>query len=332
MIRSQMLKRFGSLVAGGVAACFAAPVHAQPAAAFPTKPVTIVTPFAPGSGPDVVLRSISEKLTKTWGQRVLVENRPGASGFIAIDAARKASPDGYTLLQLDSEHLAALPRLYKQRNFQPLATFEPVATNFRTPFLVVVPAGSSWTSMTDLISAAKAKPGQLNYGSWSIGSPGHLGGELLDTVAGTKMQHVPFKEVSQLYSAVGNGDLHWAFGTIASSQAAYKFGKIRYLAVAAPKRVAAMPDVPTVTEADGPAKLDVNSFVVLVAPRGVPPAVASRIHADVAKAVAEPDVRARFESFAFEPLNWSAADIVSNVEAKSRQYSELIQRANIMLD
>jgi tripartite-type tricarboxylate transporter receptor subunit TctC len=305
---------------------------AHAADAFPSKPVTLVTPFAPGSGPDAVLRLVAEKLGKTWNQRVLVENKPGGAGFIAIDAAKRVAPDGYTLLQLDSEHLAALPHLYKARHFDALKTFEPVATLFRTPFLVAVPVESKWKSMSDLIGAAKAAPGQVSFGSWGVGSPGHLGGEQLEMLTGASMQHVPFREVSQLYMSVGSGDVKWSFASIPSSQGAFKAGKIRYVAVAAPKRIPQMPDVPTVAEAGGPAGLEVSSFVVLTAPRGLPAAVRDKINADVQKALAEPDVKARFDTFAFENIAWSPAEIERQAAVKAKIYSELVQRKNISLD
>ncbi|HKW82895.1 MAG TPA: tripartite tricarboxylate transporter substrate binding protein [Burkholderiaceae bacterium] len=300
------------------------------AEAFPSKPVTLVTAFAPGSGPDAVLRIVAEKLGKAWNQRVLVENRPGGGGFLAIEAARRAAPDGYTLLQLDSEHLAALPYLYKSRGFETLKTFEPVASLFRTPFLVAVPADSKWKSMTDLVGAAKAGP--VSYGSWGVGSPGHLGGEQLEMLSGVAMQHVPFREVSQLFTSVGAGDVSWSFASIPSSQGAYKAGKIRYLAVAAPKRIAQMPEVPTMAEAGGPAALAVNSFVVLVAPRGMPAAVRDKIDTDVRKALAEPDIKARFDTFAFENVGWGPEQIMTEAAAKSRVYAELVKRKSISLE
>ncbi|RYY92483.1 MAG: tripartite tricarboxylate transporter substrate binding protein, partial [Comamonadaceae bacterium] len=131
---------------------------------FPTKPVNIVTPFAAGSGPDAVLRMVGDKLGRLWNQRVTIDNKPGGGGFIAIDQARRAAPDGYTLLQLDSEHVAALPHLYKSKNFVTLQHFDPVASLFRTPFFVAVSSESKWKNMRDLIADAKAKPGQVVYG------------------------------------------------------------------------------------------------------------------------------------------------------------------------
>ncbi len=313
-----------------LAATFAAPAGAQ--GDYPARPVTIVTAFAAGSGPDAVLRLVAEKLGRAWNQRVLVDNKPGGGGFIAIDTVKRAPADGYTLLQLDSEHLAALPHLYKSRGFRTLDTFEPAAVLFRTPFMVAVAADSKWKSMADLSAAAKAAPGRVSFGSWGVGSPGHLGAELLEMATGIEMQHVPFREVSQLFTSVGTGDVSWSFGSIPSSQGAYKAGKLRYLAVAAARRIPQLPDVPTVAEAGGPAGFEVNSFVVLVAPKGLPAPVRARINADVAKAVAEPDIRARFDTFAFEPLAWSPEEIVRQAEAKSRVYEALVQRKNISLE
>ena len=307
------------------------PAAAQPAS-FPTKPVTIVTAFAAGSGPDAVLRQVSDKLSKLWNQPVLINNKPGGGGFIAIDATQRAAPDGYTLLQLDSEHLAALPLLYKSKGFVTLNSFDPVAPLFRTPFFVAVPTDSKWKNMKDLIADAKAAPKRVNFGSWGVGSPGHLGGEELELLTGAEMTHVAYREVSQLFSAVGAGDIQWSFGSLPSSQGIYKAGKLRYIAVAAAKRVPQMPDVPTIGEAGGPAGFEVNSFVVLVSPKGLPNDVRAKINADVLTVLADPEVKARFNTFAFETLNWSPEEIRKNAEAKGKVYEALVKRKNISLD
>ena len=155
------------------------------------------------------------------------------------------------------------------------------------------------------------RPGPVSYGSWGVGSPGHLGAQQLEALTGTQMQHVPYREVSQLYANVGSGEVPWAFASIPSSQGIYKAGKLRYIAVAAPKRIPQMPDVPTMAEAGGPASLEVNSFVSLLTPKGVPPAIKAKINADVAKVIADPEIRARFDTFAFEPLAWSPEEIAA---------------------
>ena len=310
-------------------------VHAQnaeTAETYPAKPVTIVTPFAAGSGPDGVMRLLSEQLARRWKQRVIVDNRPGGAGFIAIDAAKRAPQDGYTLLQLDSEHLAALPLLYKSKGFAPFTSFEPVAALLRTPFFIAVPANSPWQNVNDLIAAAKARPDAVSYGSWGVGTPAHLGAQQLEMLAGINMLHVPFREVGQLYSSVATGDVSWAFGTLPSSRGVYETGKLRYLAVAAGRRVPQMPQVPTVAEAGGPKELDFNGFVVLVAPKGISTTIVAKINADIAWALGVPEVQAQYRTFAFEALSWSGAEIRQQVEARSQLYERLVQRGNIRLD
>ena len=314
----------------GTATLLGAPAFAQ--ADFPNKPVTLVTAFAPGSGPDATLRLVAEKLGKAWNQRVLVENKPGGGGFIAMNAVKRAAPDGYTLLQLDSDHLAAVPHLYKQRGADAVKDFEPVASIFRTTFLVAVAKESKLNSMADIIAAAKAAPGQLTYGSWGVGSPGHLGAELLELQTGVSMTHVPYREVSQLFISVGAGDVAWSLGTLPSSSGAYKAGKLRYIAVASNKRLSQVPEVPTAAEAGGPKDFDVNAFVVLVAPKGMAPALRAKINADVAKTLTDPEIKARFDTFAFEPISWSPEEIGRNAEAKSKVYEQLVKKANISLE
>ncbi len=321
-----------ALIGAAAAAAVHLPAQAQSAVDFPNKPVTLFTAFAPGSGPDATLRLVADKLGRLWNQRVMVENRPGGGGFIAMEAARRTAADGYTLLQLDSDHLGAVPHLYKQRGAAAVGAFEPVASIFRTTFLVAVGTDSKWKTMSDLIAAAKAEPGRVTYGSWGVGSPGHLGAELLEDLTGIRMQHVPFREVSQLFPAVGSGDVGWSLGTLPSSSGAYKAGKLRYIAVASTKRLPQLPEVPTAQEAGAPAGFDVNAFVVLVAPKGLPAPVRAKINADMARVLADPEIKARFDTFAFEPISWSPEEIARAAEAKSRVYEGLVRKANISLE
>lgn len=312
--------------------CGAAMAQATSTASYPTRPVTVVTAFAVGSGPDAVLRIVGEKLGARWKQPVTIDNRPGGGGFVAIEASRRAKPDGYTLLQLDSEHVSALPYLYKKKNFHPQEHFDLVAPLFLTPFFVTVPTNSKWQNMGDLIQAAKSEPHKVSYGSWGVGSPGHLGGEWLDYLSGSQMTHVPYREVSQLFTSVANGDPMWSFASLPSSQGIYKSGKIRYIAVAAPQRIPQMPDVPTVAEAGGPAELNVNSFVSLLTPKGVDPAVREKIHADVVAVLQDPQVQEKFSTFAFQPITWNVPEMQKFATTKSDQYQLLIDKAKISLD
>ena len=308
----------------------AAPALAQ--ADFPNKPVNIFTPFPPGSGPDALLRAITDKLSALWKQPVLVQNRPGAGGFVVFEATRRLPADGYTLVQLDSEQLAALPLLYKSRNFQTLQVYDMVASLYHTPFLITVPSASPWKSVADLIAAAKAQPGKLTYGSWGIGSPAHLGGEQLELGSGIEMQHIPFKDSGQMFTALAGGEIAWALGTIPSSQGVYKAGKVRYLGVATPRRIPQLPELPTVAEAGGPKDFAQSSFVVLTAPKGIAPAVRARIEQDVARVMQDADIQARMDTFAFESVRWSPDEIARQAHAKGQLYGRLIQRKNIVLE
>ena len=299
---------------------------------YPAKPVRIITPFAPGSGPDGVLRVVGQKLTALWGQQVVIENRPGASGFIAIEAVKKAPADGHTLIQMDDTHMALQPHLHRKIPYDMAKDFDPVAALFRTHFFVVVPKTSSWNTVGDLVAAARAKQGDITYGSWFVGSPGHLGGAMLEAQTGTQMTHIPYKETSQLYAAVGNGEVAWAFGTAGSSGAMYRAGKVKYIAIAAPERFAGFPDVPTMAEAGGPADLEVKAWVALFAPRGTPAPAIAKVNEDLGKVLADPEVRERFASYGFEPYAASPADMTREVEADSKRYGEIVKRAKVSID
>ena len=202
---------------------------------FPTKPVRIITPFPVGSGPEGVARLVADKLSKTWGQPVTVENRPGGNGFIAIDAFKRGATDGTDLIQLDNVHLTAYPHLFKKLPYDPVKDFEPLTPLFKAFFFTTVAVNSKYKTMADLIADARANPGKLNYGSWSVGNPVHLGTARLEIATGTDMQHVIYKETSQLYTSVATGDLNFALGSNATAGALHRAGRIRFLAVAAPK-------------------------------------------------------------------------------------------------
>jgi tripartite-type tricarboxylate transporter receptor subunit TctC len=312
---------FGVALAGAAAA--------QP---YPSKVIRIITPFSAGSGPDSVLRLVADKMSKDLGQSLVIDNRPGASGFIALEAAKRSAPDGYTLVQMDDAHMALLPHLYKKIPYDITRDFDPVGTLYRTYFFVVVPANSSWKNVADLVAAAKAKPGQLTYGSWFIGSPGHVGAVLLESATGAQMTHVPFKETPQVYQSVASGDVGWAFGTAGSAGPLYRAGKVKFLAVAAPQRIAGYTDVPTVGEAGGPANFEVRAWVALHAPKGTPAAVVAQLNASLAKTLADPEVKEKLATFAFEPYSSQPAEIVKAIEADSRRYADVVNRAKISLD
>jgi len=299
---------------------------------FPTKPVRIITPFPVGSGPEGVLRLLADKLSKTWGKPVVVENRPGGNGFIAIDAFKRGAPDGHDLIQLDNVHLSAYPSLFKKLPYDPKVDFEPLLPLFKTYFFFAVATDSKYKTVGDIIADAKANPGKLNYGSWSVGNPVHLGSALFETITGTDMQHVIYKETSMLYSGVANGELSFALGTNASVGSLYKAGKVRYVGIASPKRVSAFPNVPTVGESGGPSGFEVSGWTAIAAPKGLPKAVYDRIQRDIEKALAEPDLREKFTTFAYEPFTLTREQFSQYILSESIRYAEIIKKSKVSLE
>ncbi|GCL61234.1 Bug family tripartite tricarboxylate transporter substrate binding protein [Pseudaquabacterium pictum] len=316
-----------SLLALGTAA--QAQAHATD---WPTKTVRITTPFPAGAGPDAALRVLAEKLQKRWGKPVVVENKPGANGFIAIDGFKRATPDGHELIQLDNSHLVAYPHLFKKLPYDPVKDFEQVAPLFRTYFFVAVGAGSKYKTVGEIMADAKANPGKLNYGSWSVGNPVHLGSALLEAMTGTEMQHVIYKETSMLYTAVATGEMNWSLGSLATAGALQKGGKIKFIAVTAPKRHPAFPDVPTVAESGGPAGYEMTGWTTLATPPGLPKAVAEKIQKDVDAALAEPDMAQRFAAFGYEAFPVTREQFKAFIGAESVKYADVIKRAKASLD
>lgn len=340
--KASMRRAWTVLVLEGIAATLLAVAWLTPAlprlafgagnGAFPTKPVTIVSTFSAGSGPDAMMRAVAEKLALQWKTPVVIENRPGGAGFIAINAARAAAPDGHTLLLHDGDALSALPHLFKSRNFRVFDAFEPVGVLYSTPFFVVVSSSSPWKTVGDLLAAAKARPGKVSFGTWGVGSTAHLQSALLEAQAGVRMLHVPYKEMGQLYTGVSTGETDWALGARASTEFVYQPGRVRYLAVTSPQRLPAMPDVPTLAESGGPAHAVPSGFVALMAPKGTPAAILDRINKDLLAAVASTDVQARYKTFSFEATPWSGAQMRRAIETRSATYEQVVRQNGIKLD
>jgi tripartite-type tricarboxylate transporter receptor subunit TctC len=317
------------LLALTLSAAFILPAQAQP---YPDKPVKIILPFPTGTGPDTVMRMVAEKLSKTWGQQVVIENKAGANGWIAMEAAKRAAPDGYTLLQADAPPFTVAPHLWKKLPYDPVKDFEPISGLYRTHYFVTVAADSKWNTVGDLIQAAKAKPEALNYGSSGVGGNLHLGGAMMEKAAGVKMVHVPFKETPQIYVSINTGDINWAVGTASTTQPLLKAKKIKYLAIAAPKRSPLFPDVPTVGESQGPANFELQTWVALFAPAGVPKAIVSKLNADVNRALQEADVKAQLNGVGFETLIQSPTEMGDLVRRESEIYKGVVRDLNVSLD
>jgi tripartite-type tricarboxylate transporter receptor subunit TctC len=306
-------------------------VAAQGACAqgFPSKPVKIVSPYPNGLTPDIAVRAVAERLTRTWGQPVIVEPRPGANGFIAIGQAKKAAPDGYELLLAGQSHLSINPRLFKSVPYDPEKDFAPLSLIYRTVFFVAVKADGPYKGIPELIAAAKASQKKLSYSSPYVGSPPHLGAAEFAYLTGTQMVHVPYKEAAQVYISVANGDVDWALGSIGSTLPLTKAGKLKLLAIAAKARDPEHPDIPTVAQAGGPAGYEVDTWVSLVAPAGTPPDLVRRLSADIAAAVADPEVKERFKGIGVDPVSGTPAELAELVKRDLAAYGDIVKRTGV---
>ena len=301
------------------------------AQSFPSKVVKVQVPFSASSGPTVFMQVLAEKLTRSWGERVIIEPKPGASGFLAIESVKNAAPDGHELLIVSNSHVAINPALYKKLPYDPERDFVPVALIYRTPYFVTVSSGGPYQSVPALIAAAKG-PKKLTYGIAFVGSPPHLGAALLGFLTGAEMVAVPFKEQGQLYVSMANGDLDWALSTIGSALPLMKAGKVKVLAVASRSRLPSQPDIPTVEEAGGPAGFEVDSWLALMAPRKTPQDVVRRINVDVSKALGDADVLERMRVLGFQAASDSPEGVAQLIRDDARKYGELVRKVGATAD
>ena len=311
------------------ALAIAIPLLAQ-AQAFPTKTVRIVSPYPTGAGPDTVARLLAERLTKSWGQQVIVEARPGGNGFIAIEAVKKG--DSHDIVMVDNGHIAVNPSLFRQLPYDVEKDFQPAALIYRTDFLIAVGTGSPYKSVAEIIAAAKKEPGRISYATPFVGSPSHLGSALLEMRTGTQMLHVPFKETSQMVAAVANGDVTWTLTTLATGGPLVRAGKVKFIAVAAKSRVPAAPDIPTVLESGGPADYEVNGWVAWLSPAGAPASAVETINTHVNRALAEPEIRERLATFGFTPLPSSRQELRELTRRETVKFADLVKKTGAKID
>ena len=307
---------------------------ATPAAAetFPSKTVRIFTPFPPGSGPDAALRLVAERLSKKWGQPVVIENKPGGNGFIAIGAFKQAATDGHDLIQLDNNNLTTQPQTFSKLPYDPERDFVPLRIILRTFFFVAVAADSPFKTIDDIVAAAKATPGKINYGSWFVGSPGHMGALKLELMTGVKMTHVPYRDFGQLYAAVASKEVDWALGSVASAGALERSGRIRFIAMAGPTRDPLYPNVPSTAESPSTKGFEVNGWTGLYGPRGLSVTLRDQLAADIAAALASPEVVERYRPLGFETPAYSPAEISAYIRREAAEWGVVIKAANLKLD
>ncbi len=319
------------LVAAINASVYVSAVHAQPAGGYPTHPVRIIVPLAPGGNVDIVARSLAQQLSDNMGQQIIVENRPGASSLVGTQLAAKSPPDGYTLLAI-ANTFAMVPSIVSNPGYDPLKDFAAISLTCLVPQVLVVNPALPVKSVKELIALAKARPGQLTYATSGAGGTGHMATELFSRQVGVKMLHVPYKGNAQAIIDVIGGQVMLMFDQVSTSDPYIKSGKLRPLAVSSLKRSPLFPNLPTIDEAGVPGFEDIT-FNGLVAPAGTPRELLVRVNQEVAKVVSIPALRNRFIERGVElKASASPEEFTAYIKAEVDKKSKLARDAGIRLE
>jgi len=294
---------------------------------YPTRPIRLISPFTPGGGNDLVSRTIALAMSKNVGQSIVVDNRPGANTIVGMEIVAKAAPDGYTLITTSSTQ-AINATLYPKLPYDSIKSFAPVTIVGSSPLIVAVPPSSSIKSITDLIAAARARPGELTYPSAGTGNATHLGGELFASMAGITLTHVPYKGSGPGLTDLSAGRLAVAFSTALSVVPFVKGGRLRAIAVTSSARSAFMPDLPTVAESGLPG-YEAGSWYGIVAPASTPRPIISRLHAEIVKVLALPDVRDRLVSQGIDPVGNTPDQFAAYIRAEIVKWAKIIKATGV---
>jgi tripartite-type tricarboxylate transporter receptor subunit TctC len=319
-----------SIVAGGavILGLICAPVAGQN---YPVKPIRLIVPYPPGGPTDLVGRSIGQKLTEAWGQQVIVENRAGAASAVGTEVAARAPADGYTLLLGTSAGFCVNPALGGKLPYDPERDFSPITLLVVNPQILVVHPSMPVNSVKTLIALAKRRPGQINYASVGNASPQHLGMEMLKSMTSIDMVHVPYKGTAPAVTDILAGNVSLMFNSMPSVLPQARAGRLRGLAVSSAKRSAAAPDIPTVAEAGVPG-FDYVTWYGLFAPAGTPREIVSRLNAQVAKILAEPELAKRFAGQGAEPLSNSPDQLAQYRRAEYERWRKLIATMKLKME
>lgn len=305
--------------------------HASSGQAYPTKPVRVVTPFPAGSGVDIVARMIGAPLAQTWGQAVVVDNRPGAGGTIACELVARAAPDGYTLLLGNASTLAMAPSLYKQPGYDPVKSFAPITLIAASANVLVVHPSVAATSIPALIALGKAKPGQLNYGSAGAGNSTHLAAELFKLMAGVNFVHVPYKGTPQMMPELLSGQIQMSFTSLVSALPSIKQSRLRPLGVTSLQRAASLPEVPTISES-GLKGYEVTVWQGIVAPARTPQAIIAQLNRQISAILQIPDTRERLAAQGLEPAANKPEQFGAYIATEVVKWGKVIKHAGITPD
>jgi tripartite-type tricarboxylate transporter receptor subunit TctC len=301
------------------------------AQAYPVKPVRMIVPFPPGGATDILARVAGQKLGEQLGQPVVIENRGGAGGNIGAELVAKAAPDGYTALFTTSGNIVVNPHLYRKMAFDPLRDLAPVAMAATHGNLVLVHPSLPVKSIKDLIAIARARPGQLNYGSGGIGTSPHLAAELFKVMTQTDLVHVPYKGGNQSVTGLLSGEVAVMFASIPSVLQHARSGRLRPLAITSAARSVVAPQLPTVAEAGVPG-YQVDIWLGLFVPAGTPRDVITRLNAGIIKALNAPEVRERLEPEGFEASTMTPEEFGKHIRAELPVWARVVQAAKLRAD
>lgn len=305
------------------------PWRAQPQEVWPNKPIRLILPFPPGGPTDILGRMVADRLTAGLGQPVIVENRGGAGGNVGAEAAAKSAPDGYTLL-LVSNPIVISPSLYTKLNYDPQKDFAPVSLVATVPNVMVTYPSLGVSTLQEFIALAKSKPG-MNFGSGGAGTSNHAAGELFNILAGVKLEHVPYKGVNLAMNDVLAGRIQLVVIGVPAAGPHIKAGRLRALAVIAPRRLPALPDVPTVAEAGLP-NFEVTTFYGMLAPAGTPKAIVSRLNAELARTMHSPELKDRLAAMATDPVTDTPEEFGDFLKRETKKWGDVVREAGIKAD
>lgn len=297
---------------------------------YPSRTVSILVPYAPGGTTDIIARLAAPNLSAALGKPFVVENRPGASGALAMGHVAKAAPDGHTLLANEITQ-SVLPALYPNLGFDPIRDLVPVSLIAETPVVLVAHPKVQASTLPELIDLAKKNPGKLNFGSGGSGSGPHLAGELLKVVAGVSIVHIPYRGSGPAIADLLGGNIDLLMSAAPTVEPHVRSGKLKALAVAGKQRVPSMPSVPTAAQAGLP-QWDFSIWFGLAAPKGTPDEVLATLSREVAKMVAKPDVRERLVTVGAEPVGSTPAEYARRIESDAKRWADLIKRQGIKPD
>jgi len=314
----------------GIAAALILSLGSAVAADYPTKPVTIIVPQAPGGTNDIVARHVAQKLSESLGQQFIVDNRAGAGGNIGTQAAARAPNDGYTLLMTISSSQAINPALYKKIPFDPVKDFVPIAPVAKVPNVLVANPSFPANNVKELIALAKAKPGEIQYASAGNGTLNHLLGAMLESEAGIQLQHIPYKGVSPALTDVLGGQVPLAFASMPSVVSNLKSGKLKALGVSSPKRSPAAPEIPAIAETVP--GFSGELWVGLFAPAGTPKEITAKLNAEVVKALATKDLQEKMAAQGAEIISGTPEQLAAMLKEDSARWAKIVKESGATVD